>query len=63
VLGEHIHIADPNVGIIRHLKNILDKQNLLNDTEINNPLVEMVNSGGEVNVENAKNMLQKHCLI
>jgi hypothetical protein len=34
----------------------------LNDSEINNPLVELVNSGGEVYVENAKNMLEKHVL-
>jgi glutamate racemase len=60
VLGEHIRIADPNDGIIRHLKNILEQENLLNDTDINNPLVEMYNSGGEVYVESAKKMLQKH---
>jgi len=62
VLGGHIRIADPNEGIIRHLKNILGQENLLNDTEINNPPVEIVNSGGEVYAENAKKMLAKHVL-
>jgi glutamate racemase len=62
VLGEHIRIADPNDGIIRRLKNILEQENLLNDTKINTPLVEMVNSGGEVYAENAKKMLAKHLL-
>jgi len=62
VLGEHIRIADPNDGIIRHLKNILEQENLLNDTEINTPLFEIVNSGGEVYAENAKKMLAKHVL-
>ena len=62
VLGDHIRIADPNEGIIRHLKNILEKQNLLNDSEIGNPLAAMVNSGGTAHVKNATNMLEKHLL-
>jgi glutamate racemase len=60
VLGKHIRIADPNEGIIRHLKSILEKQNLLNDSKIKHPPAEMLNSGGEDYVENAKNMLEKH---
>ena len=60
VLGEHIRIADPNEGIIRHLKNVLEQGHILNDTEINNPRVEIHNSGGEAYLEKAKNMLQKH---
>jgi glutamate racemase len=60
VLGDHIRIADPNEGIIRHLKNLLEKQNLLNDSVVNNPLTEMANSGGEAYVEIAKYMLEKH---
>ena len=55
-------MPDPNEGIIRHLKNILEKQNLLNETEFNNPPVEIYNSGGKAYVENAKNMLEKHLL-
>ena len=34
VLGEHIRIADPNEGIIRHLKNILEKQIFPNRKEM-----------------------------
>jgi glutamate racemase len=60
VLGKHVRIADPNEAIIRHLKDILEKQNLLNDTKIKHPPAEMLNSGGETYVKNAKNMLEKH---
>ena len=62
VLGDHIRFADPNEGIIRHLKKILEQENLLNDSEINTSPVEIYNSGGDGYVENAKKMLDKHVL-
>jgi glutamate racemase len=62
VLGNHIRIADPNEGIIRHLKSILEQENLLNDEKVNHPAVEIYNSGGEIFIENSKIMLEKHLL-
>lgn len=62
VLGNHIRIADPNEGIIRHLKSILEQENLLTDKMIDDPMVEIYNSGGEVFIENSKKMLEKYLL-
>lgn len=60
VLGHHIRIADPNEGLIRHLKSVLAQKNLLNHKTIDDPVVEIYNTGGNVFIETSKNMLQKH---
>lgn len=62
VLGNHIHIADPDEWIIRRLKSILAQKNLLNAAMINSPMVEIYNSGGKIFIENSKKMLEKHLL-
>lgn len=62
VLGDHIRIADGNEGTIRHLRNILKKERMLNDIERNAPAVEFYNSGGNAFIESSRRILHKHLM-